>query len=253
MKKLLHYISLALIVFSSASCSKYDNFDEPAETLYGQVSDASGNPIQTEAGDKGTRIKLEELSWSDSPTPYYFYSEQDGAFNNTKIFKGNYRISVEGPFVPLLQYDESGKVTTDNSVTTDILGKKEVNFTVEAFLKLSWIGEPVYNADDQTISVQVKLERGTENPDFQQNITDIFLFVNALPYIGNNNYDSRYSTKLEFSGDEANTQLGQAITLTSSTGDKIPGNRTYYLRIGARTDYGLKYYNYTDVKSIVIP
>ncbi|GAA4785323.1 hypothetical protein GCM10023231_11480 [Olivibacter ginsenosidimutans] len=196
---------------------------------------------------------MEELSWSDSPTPYYFYSKQDGSFENTKIFKGNYRISVEGPFVPLVQYDASGKVSVDHSVTTDIVGKKEINFTVEPFLNVTWVGEPVYDADSKTISVQVKLERGTSNPDFQQNITDVYLFVNALPYVGNNNYDSRYSFQLSFDGDAANAELGKTITLTTKSDTAIPGNRTYYLRVGARTDYGLKYYNYTDIKTIDIP
>jgi len=245
------YISLLTIALCSASCSKYDNYPEPEETLMGQITETvTGNPLQTEAGGNGVRVKLEELSWSENPTPYYFYTKQDGSFNNTKIFKGNYRISVEGPFVPLIQQDADGNVTVDNSITTDIAGKKEVNFTVEPFLRVTWVGEPLYDTDTKKVSVQVKVERGTDNVDFQQKVTDIFLFVNALPYVANNNYDSRYSTQLKYEGD-AEIPLGETITLTSTA--ELPGNRAFYLRVGARTDYGLKYYNYTDVKSVDVP
>jgi len=249
--KTILYINLLAMALCSASCSKYDNYPEPEETLMGQVTEAvTGDPLQTEAGGNGVRVKLEELSWSDNPTPYYFYTKQDGSFNNTKIFKGNYRISVEGPFVPLVQQDEDGKVIVDNSITTDIGGTKEVDFTVEPFLKVTWMGEPVYDADTKTVSVQVKVARGTDHADFQQKVTDIFLFVNALPYVANNNYDNRYSTQLTYDG-AAEAPLGETITLTSTA--ELPENRTFYLRVGARTDYGLKYYNYTDVKAIDIP
>ncbi|RYD92674.1 MAG: DUF3823 domain-containing protein, partial [Sphingobacteriales bacterium] len=100
MKKLI-YAGLFLAMFAAVSCSKkYDNYPEPEETINGSVTDSeTGAGIQTEAGGNGTRVRMDELSYSDSPTPYYFYSMQDGKFNNTKIFKGRYRVSVEGPFV----------------------------------------------------------------------------------------------------------------------------------------------------------
>ncbi|GAA4785329.1 hypothetical protein GCM10023231_11490 [Olivibacter ginsenosidimutans] len=46
-----------------------DNYDEPEETLYGQVSDAAGHPIQTEAGGqwyprKIGRAKLERFAYA---------------------------------------------------------------------------------------------------------------------------------------------------------------------------------------------
>jgi hypothetical protein len=246
-------ISLFILILLASACTKkFDDYPEPKETLAGNVVTAGSKVnLQSEAGDRGVRLVLEELSWSSTPTPYYFFAMQDGTFRNTRIFKGNYRISVEGPFVPLLQYDGAGQVTVDNRKTMDVAGTTNVDFEVEPFLHVEWVGEPVYNSADQTISVQVRFTRGTANPLFQQNVTDVFLFVSPNTYVGNNNYDNKYSVQVNYGGTSGNDQLGQTVTLT--TKDKIPASRAFYLRVGARVDYGLKYYNYTTVKTLNIP
>ena len=252
MKKLLYFSGIFAVMAITISCSKkFDNYAEPAETFAGKVTNGGKEGLQTEIGGGGTRIKMEELSWSDNPTPYYFYCLQDGSFNNTKIFKGRYRVSVEGPFVPLVQTDSSGNVTVDNSQTLDIAGVTTLDFSVEPFLNVTWMSEPVYNSEEGTITVQAKFSRGTSNPDFQSNISDVFFFVNTNPYVGNNNYDNRYSTQVTYSGTEGNDDVDQTVTITSR--EKLPTGRTYYLRIGARVDFGLKYYNYSDIKTIQIP
>jgi hypothetical protein len=254
MKKTIYYIGLCLALFAGSSCSKeYDNYPEPQETLTGSVTDAAtGKPIQTDASENGgTRIRLDELSYSDNPTPYYFFSRQDGTFTNTKVFKGKYRISVEGPFVPLLQYDAAGKITVDNRQTLDVAETTKVDFKVEPFLNVEWVGEPVYNSTNKTITVQAKFTRGTANTEFHKNISDIYLFVNPMPYIGNPNKDDRYSTQINYSGTNGNNLIGQTITIV--TKGPLSTSRDFYLRVGARIDYGLKYYNYTDVKKITLP
>lgn len=241
-------------MFAAGSCSKeYDNYPAPQETMTGSVTvAATGKPLQTDASEAGgTRIRLDELSYSDNPAPFYFFSKQDGTFNNTKIFKGKYRISVEGPFVPLVQYDAAGKISVDNRQTVDVAGTTNVDFKVEPFLNVEWVGEPVYNAANKTVTVQAKFTRGTANAEFHKNVSDIFLFVNPVPYIGNPNKDDRLSTQITYSGTNGNNQIGQTITIVSR--GQLQGQRDYYLRVGARIAYGLNYYNYTDVKKITIP
>jgi hypothetical protein len=167
MKKLFYYIAISMIVGAGSSCTKLDNAPAPSETLTGSVVDASGKAVQTETGSGGTRVKLLETSWSSNPTPFYFYSMQDGTFNYTKLFAGTDKVSVEGPFVPLVQTDNTGATIVDKSQTVQIKGTTTLKFTVEPFLNVEWIGEPVYNADG-TITATVKFTRGTANPDFQQ-------------------------------------------------------------------------------------
>lgn len=251
MKKRLYAIAACAIALLAASCSKLDNYEDPKETLKGSVIDAgTGKTVQTEQGS-GTRIKLLEISWSDNPTPFYIASMQDGTYNYTKLFKGTNKISAEGPFVPLVQTDNTGATVVDKSQTVEINGTKTVDFQVEPFLRIEWVGEPTVNSEG-TITASYKITRGTNDPNFQQNITDLRLFVNSNKYVGNNNFDDRYSTQVNFNGSDANATLGQTVIITTK-GGPLPKTRQYYIRVGARIDYGLKYYNYSDVKTVTAP
>src|SRR5690606_4245687 len=144
MKHSYHLIFImALGVMSLLSCKKYDNYDEPHEQLTGKIIDkVTGQGVQTQTGGDGIRMKLLEYSWSEQPTPYYFNCKQDGTFNNTRIFKGNYNIEPMGAFVPLLLKDAQGNVVKDETKTMDISGTVDLTFEVEPFLRVAWVGEP---------------------------------------------------------------------------------------------------------------
>ena len=113
------------------------------------------------------------------------------------------------------------------------------------------MGDPVVNGNK--ITVQAKITRGTDNPDYQQSLSDVYLFINSSsPYVGNNNFDDRYDKHL--SGEDVNNILGKTVTLT--TEGELPTGRTYYLRVGARIDKdidGVKRYNYADVITVDLP
>jgi len=250
-RNILSCICLCAILLTVTSCFKKDDYAAPGETLTGTIIDSvSGAPIQTEQGS-GIRLKLDDLSWNDNPVPLYFWVKQDGTFNNTKLFAGQYRVTpVDGPFVPLVQYDEDGKIVEDNSKTVQVKGVTNVSFTVQPFLEVSWMGDPVVNADS-TVTVQVKFSRGTSDPAYQFDVTDVYLFVSEAPYVGNNDFDNRYSKQISYSGTAGNDEIGKTISITTS---KMPGNRSYYIRVGARTaDNVQKRYNYTDIKTISVP
>jgi hypothetical protein len=228
-----------------------DNYDEPSETLTGTIIDKNtGIGLQTETGGNGIRMKLLEYSWSDNPEPYYFYVKQDGSYNNTKIFKGNYNIEPQGAFVPLVRKDNSGKVVSDKSITTDVKGTVKLDFEVEPFLNVEWVGEPVTNSDG-TVTVQVKVIRGTSDPSYQQDLANIALFVCPTPYLGNNEYDDRYTQNNSYSGSTGNSLLGQVVTIT--TKGQMATNRDWYIRVGARIDCtieGARRYNYSTIKIV---
>lgn len=257
MKKIFCYILLGTALISGSACSKkYDNYAAPDQTLKGRIIDAgTGENLQSETSGEvgtGTRIELRELSWDQNPTPLYLATKQDGTYINTKVFAGTYKISADGAFVPLVQ---TGANPVDKSQTVEVKGGvTEVNFTVEPFLRVKWVGEPVLNANG-TASVQVIVTRGTADPNYQLNVTDIYFFVNSFPYVGANanSHDDRYSVQLTYSGTNGNNVLGQTLTLTTKTA--LPAKRDWYLRVGARTTFPNlgKPYNYNDVKKITIP
>lgn len=241
-----------LVIFLAVllhSCStELDNYAEPDGIISGNVINANtGEGLQTEIGDSGTRMRLLELSWSDNPTPQFLYSKQDGSFINEKIFEGTYNISPEGAFVPIDQsgIDESKEIEVRSGEVTN------VDFEVEPLLQVEWVGEPELN-DDGSISVQVRITRGTDNPAFQPDMNAVFLFVNNTRYLGNNNWDNRYSNAVVYGGTTGNDLLGEVITLTTNGGE-LPGNQDYYLRVGARTNYGLQLYNYNEPIAFNIP
>ena len=226
-------------IFAFISCGN-DNYDAPAETFQGTFIDKDTNePIQTAASTAiehgGIRIRLMEYSWSDNPVPYDFFAKRDGTFNNTKIFKGTYGIIPEGPFVPLPEE------------IIDIEGVVKKNYFVEPLLRVQWVGEPVLK-DDGTIEVQVKITRGTDNPDYQQPLEEAWLFVSQIDYVSN--APGAYSTKLSTNLTQADLKkytLGDVLTIRTGypngwnggTGDpqKIDDSyeRPYFLRFGART------------------
>lgn len=246
--KSINQIALSfLLLAGTTSCGEDDNYRAPSETFKGSIVDAeTGAPFETAIGTTGVRIKMMEYSWSDSPTPYYMYSMADGQFNNNKIFKGEYGITPEGAFVPLAEE------------RIQISGTVEKNYEIEPFLRIAWVGEPLVN-DDGTATVQVRIERGTTNPDYQQALAEAWLFVSEIQYVGDYSYSTNYSTKLTGPTLPA---LGETFSVTTGwpggigTGSQrfFPGYaRKYFLRVGARINKQVNstnVYNYTTVKEI---
>ncbi|MFT4154964.1 DUF3823 domain-containing protein [Parafilimonas sp.] len=232
------------------ACTKYDNYTQPSMTFEGTLTDSvTGEGLQTEVGDNGVQFKMMDYSYSGSPTAWYFTCTQDGAYKNSLVPAGTYNVTPLGPFVPFVIVDDDGDTTKDASITIDIKGTVTQNFTVVPFLVVSWIGDPVVN-DDSTITVQFKVERGTTDADFQQDCTDIYLFVNASSYnVGSNNYDSRYTVAVS----DPNDVIGDTLTVTTPALPYAPA--TYYLRAGARIDYavnGVNRYNYNEPIAVAV-
>ena len=96
---------------TAASCSLFqlDNYDAPSETLRGEVVDvATGEPVLTDQGSEGIRVRLIETSWEGNVTPLDFYCRPDGTFQNTKLFEADYNVRVDGPFLPIYLEDADG-------------------------------------------------------------------------------------------------------------------------------------------------
>jgi hypothetical protein len=271
MKKVSFYISLfAAFSFTSCSLFELDNYVEPIETLQGEVVDAeTGEPVLTDQGSEGIRVRLTELSWGDNVTPNPdFFCMPDGTFQNTRLFNGNYNIRVDGPFIPLIREDERGVPLADETQTVDIKGLTKVKFEVQPFLKVEWVGEPtVINGK---VKAQVRVTRAVSETEFQSkiepmggysssflNVTDIQLFVSYSSTVGYRARDERWSNKIEFSGSAFNTKLGQTITIESS--GTIPSGKVVFIRAAARINYdtpkgsGTRRWNYNEPMQLMIP
>jgi hypothetical protein len=271
MKKIsFHILLFTLLSFTSCSLFELDNYDEPKETLQGEVVDVeTGEPVLTDQGSEGIRVRLIENSWGDNVTPNPdFYCMPDGTFQNTRLFKGNYNVRVDGPFIPLLREDDRGVPLADETQTVDIEGLTNVKFEVQPFLKVEWVGEPeVVNGK---VRAQVRITRGVSEDEFRTkiepmggysdsftNVTDIQLFVSYSSTVGYRARDERWSSKIEYSGAAFNTLLGETITIESN--GTIPSGRAVFVRAAARINYdtprgsGTRRWNYNAPQQLLIP
>jgi hypothetical protein len=270
MKKILTlYMICTLLSFTSCDLFKLDNYEEPAETLQGEVVDvATGEPVLTDQGSEGIRIRLTELSWTGIETPDYnpdFYCKPDGTFQNTKLFKGTYNIRIDGPFIPLYRKDTDGVLLADETQSAEISGVTKVKFEVQPFLKVEWVSEPTVS--NGKITARVRVTRAVSELDFRTkvepmgnysssflNVTDIQLFVSGSSSVGYRARDTRWSSQIEYTGSAFNALLGQPITIQST--DIIPSGRTVFIRAAARINYATethKRYNYSEPLEVIIP
>lgn len=233
MKKHRTYIAIILLItLAIGGCTKIDNYPEPDRTLSGKIIDAETNePIFTEQPD-GTRIKLLQTDWNDNPIPQYFWVKPDGTFRNTKIFKGKYEVSpVDGPFVPVTE------------VQTVDLGEADLTFKVIPFLRVKLIS---VNLTGTTAIVSYKIER----PAGSFKITDAKIFVSNTSQATNASFDNKLTLTNDLQGTADDVIL--ATTYTASI--TLPAQRTFYLRVGARSEDNVsRRYNYTEAVQVDIP
>jgi len=267
MKRIFYSIIICLVIVSFHSC-EIDNYDLPAETLKGRVIDiATGEPVLTDQGGEGIRIRLRELSWTETAVSdnFDFNCMKEGVFQNTKLFKGHYNVRIDGAFIPLVRTTIDGDTIDDKSQYVDIDGVTELEFEVQPFLKLEWVGEPTVS--NGQITAKVKVTRGVSSEEFKskiepmgayndnmQNVTDLRLFVSQVPYVGKREWDNRFSQEIKYGGNSFDALLGETITITTK-GEILPG-RTVFVRAAARINYateGIKRYNYNEAIRIDLP
>lgn len=271
MKKLVSYlVLLALVPFISCSLFELDDYDEPLETLAGEVVNVeTGEPVLTDQGSEGIRVRLTEVSWGDNVTPNPdFYCTPDGKFQNTKLFRGTYNVRIDGPFIPLLREDDRGVPLADETQTIDLHGISNLRIEVQPFLKIEWIGKPeVVNGK---VRAQVRVTRAVSEEVFRakiepmggysssfQNVTDIQLFVSYSSTVGYRARDERWSNRIEYSGSAFNGLLGQVITIESN--GTIPSGSGVFVRAAARINYdtprgsGTRRWNYNEAVQLLVP
>ena len=221
--KRIKLFSLCLLAAFGVSCADVDNYDAPEETIRGTVTDLiTGEPLVTEQPN-GFRIQLAEISWSDNPQLEYFWGKADGTFQNTRLFPGTYEVTpIEGPF-----FDVEAK-------TVEVKGVTEVNFEVMPYLHVT----ASIQRNGETLNVTYNIERQRVG----EKIIDARVFVSTNPNVGSNILDNDLSPMRDFSSTPDEEVLGATYQETI-TGLEV--GRTYYVRVGARTDAGDKRYNFT--------
>lgn len=269
-KKAIYFLFSGLLSFSSCGMFEIDNYAAPSETLQGEVVDvATGDPVLTDQGSEGIRVRLTEVSYGSNVTHNPdFYCMQDGTFQNTKLFKATYNIRLDGPFIPLIREDENGVPIADETQTMEVKGTTKVKFEVQPFLKVEWVSEPTVS--NGKITAKVRVTRGVSEADFRSkiepmggysssflNVTDVQLFVSYSSTVGYRARDERWSNKIEYTGSAFSSLLGQIVTIQSS--GTIPSGRTVFVRAASRINYdtpkgsGTRRWNYSEPMEVLVP
>jgi hypothetical protein len=198
-----------------ATSCEVDNYAEPDATITGTVTDAiTGKGLSTEQPN-GFQIRHEQTSWSDTPTPLYFWGRADGTYTNTKMFAGTYKITpYNGAFV----------IPDPKTVELKAGAVASADFTVTPYLSFSNVSIVKTGA---TAKVSFTISKNVSDAT----LSDYRVFATSqTPYVGNNNncFETAVSTGTIPLSD---AMLGVPIeeTLTG-----FQTGATYYIRVGAR-------------------
>jgi len=225
MKRYLFLFTLLSVMSLFSSC-EIDNYPPPDATVSGTVIDnATGKPLITEP--YGFRIRMEEISWSETPTPRYINGYVDGTFNDKSYFAGTYLASAEnGAFV----------VSAKQTITVDAKKTTTVNFSVDPYIRFDNVSIVKEGATVKATFTLFKFVPNASPVDYA------VIAHRSSPYFGmSDNQVSSGRIRLT----EADFGVQKVVTLSN-----FQAGRTYYVRIAAYCTNTAGRYNYSEVVAI---
>jgi len=225
MKRNLYLFSVlsVIIIALLTSCQK-DNYPPPDATVTGSVIDnATGKPIITEP--YGFRIKMDETSWSDNPTPRYINGYIDGTFNDKSYFAGTYVATpVDGAFV----------VPEPQTVQVKAKQTTTVTFNVNPFIRFDNVSIVREGTKVKATFTMTKFVASARPVDYA------VIANRNTPYFGISLSDVTNRIRLT----EDDFGVPKVIELD------LPAGRAYYVRLAAYCENPTGRYNYTEVVRI---
>jgi len=211
-----------LIIFFILSLSgcQIDNYQAPEITLSGNILDAETNELVESGGiNAGTLVKLYE---GTAIQPLLFKTIPEGRFTNSKVFAGNYKLEVEGPFTMFQDGLIDLKVTRDEDIDIKVIPNVRLTISVQ-------------NKDGVSANINLSYEKVASD----QTLIDYGIVW------------SEYKNPNVYSFPGGSIVQENVDTMTSISGEKsfvmpnLKPNTTYFVRGTARTQNPGNYYNYS--------
>jgi Domain of unknown function (DUF3823_C)/Protein of unknown function (DUF3823) N-terminal domain len=226
----------ACIAIAFTACVKKDNYDGPNASLEGDLLVAgTKNKFLTSTGNM--QVRLEQINWSDNPSPQDIPGKIDGTYKNSKLFKGHYRVTpIGGAFWPVLP------------VEIDINSGTKQDFELTPYLE---INNFTYQLDGTTLTLDFDLAAPVGNG--LPTIIEFQPYVNTTPMVGPGAsvFDfsdlRKESVNLQW---ESMTPADKSRELTVE--NLLPG-RTYFVRVGVRYNDSYKSSNLSEIIEITVP
>lgn len=215
-------------VLAALSCNEIDNYDSPDGYIHGQLIDQITNqPFQAQQPN-GFTVRLFEEGGSVN-SPISFHGKSDGTFENALIFQNKYKIvPVEGAFFLV------------DTAVVQVGQETEVNFEVIPFLAIT---EVSVTTENNKITSNYSIARSKKG----DKIIDRITLVSEIPTVNNITYDFQTENSLSEIPDE--NILDQSFT---DVFEGLTSGKTYYVRVGARTDNDYRRYNYSKIFEITV-
>lgn len=237
MKKLISKLLFGAGVFAISACTKIDNYPGPDASFQGRFIDATTH-ANFETSTNSIQVQLEQISWSATPTPQYIPSKTDGTFEDTKLFKGTYRIIPKGgAFWPV--YD---------SLKMDIKQGSTHDFTLTPYIEIKNLA---YVLNGTTLTLTYNIDAPV--------VAGMPTIIDTQPYVNTTKLVGAGASIRDFSDVNAvtinkdfidMTDADKAITLTIP--NLLPG-RTFFVRVGVRLNDSYKSSNFSEVIQIDVP
>lgn len=131
MKRTIVILAAVLAAVSVTSC-EIDNYDAPDGCLFGEIIDSeTGEPIPLPVeGTNGAVISLMEVG-TGATLAQSFYAKYDGSFRNSRIFKGKYTVTADGPFAAGQSYEVNIEDETELKIMARPFSRIEIDTNVE--------------------------------------------------------------------------------------------------------------------------
>ena len=233
MKKLISIILAGMAVLAISACTKTDNYDGPNASFQGNIISTAGGNLPTSSGS--TQIKLQQIGWT---TPQTIPSKFDGTFEDTKLFKGGYRvIPTGGAFWPV--YD---------TITVNIAQGTRHDFTVTPYIVIKNFTATLTGTTlNITYDIDAPIVAGLPT------IKDTQPYVNTTKLVGTG------ASIRDFSDVNAVTINKDFIDMSAAEKSRtltvpnlIPG-RTFFVRVGVRLSDSYNSSNFSNIIQIDVP
>jgi hypothetical protein len=216
------FLVLTFCAVALLGCKDLDNYDPPSGGIHGSIVDASTNepiplPVQ---GPSGVIINLFEQN-TKATKSIDFYAKDNGTYENSQVFNGEYKVVVNGPFVQ----------AAENTVV--VKGQTALDFKVVPYSRI----EATAVTAGKSVTITYKVS--PSSPDFKT--TEVYGYWNFAPGIDNSG--SNYAEKLT-SANVAGTMVfnleNSAVFKSNLYKIANNGNKVYF-RIGAKTNGMINY------------
>ncbi|WP_131539820.1 DUF3823 domain-containing protein [Pedobacter nototheniae] len=222
-KLILSILFLANIGLVSCK-NEIDNYISPEGGISGTIYDAeTKEPIQLPVqGAAGVLVNLFEQNTGASKS-IDFRANQDGTYQNAKVFNGDYKVVVNGPFVNKCE----GNTRINGQTTLDLSAVPFSRISIDAVISA-----------DNNITINYKVDK-TDSKFVLSNVSVMWNFAPRVD-INNSNYAAISSKGAVASGSQLFELSKSAVFTGNIYKIKANGNKIY-VRVCAKVNDAVNY------------